>query len=334
MKNSKIILSLIFVFIFIFSAFAFTACSPNCQGLTIPSNQSSGGGSASGGSDSNGGDNEQKYSDIVIKLMTDDYYYNIARTILYDSTKVEKNMLPIPYKFLREHGHNVDAYLEGTLNVFASSYIYDNDHNHIYVSVKAENVSYHEYGNYYTNYVLKYPLTNREYEEYVYLNKGINGDGYVQGLLFIQELDNQKTPEIVNQINIAVKSYDDMIEQYSSSKNINFNKYYKIDMDIYVFNKNEIEISVRAADVSTKYTTKFGKIKLLPSIFAQVQIYDNNVNYLVEPAEVDYGNLEEYQSSLQDITAFSYGYNILNASPYPGDYPINRCIEQKSSLKF
>ena len=30
----------------------------------------------------------------------------------------------------------MDAYLDGTLNAFASSYIYDNDHNHIYVSVK------------------------------------------------------------------------------------------------------------------------------------------------------------------------------------------------------
>ena len=107
-----------------------------------------------------------------------------------------------------------------------------------------------------------------------------------------------------------------MIEQYSSSKNINFNKYYKIDMDIYVFNKNEIEISVRAADVSNKYATKCGKIKLLPSIFAQVQIY-NNVHYLIEPAEVDYGNLEEYQSSLQDITAFSYADRVYGTNPYP-----------------
>ena len=87
MKPNKIILSLIFVFIFIVSAFTFTACSPNCQGIFIPSNQSNGGGNTSGGSDSNGDENQQKYSDIVTKLMTDDYYFNIARTIFFDSTK-------------------------------------------------------------------------------------------------------------------------------------------------------------------------------------------------------------------------------------------------------
>ena len=315
MKPNKIILSLIFVFIFIFSAFTFTACSSNCQGLTIPSNQSSGGGNTSGGSDSNGDENQQKYSDIVTKLMTDDYYFNIARTILFDSTKLEKYMLPVPYKFLRERGHNVDAYLEGTLNVFASSYIFDNDHNHIYVSVKAENVSYHEYGNYYTNYVLKYSLTNQEYEDNITLSKS----GSLQSLFFIQELDNQKSPEIVNQINIAVSSYDDMIEGYLTAPDINFNKYRQIDVDVYTCNKDELEVSIREAGPSNMFTSKIGKIKLLPSLLVGFATYDNNVKYMSQPAAMNYGNLAEYQSSVQDITAFSYGSQVTGTNPYSYD---------------
>lgn len=302
------------------------ACSANCQGIVVPNNQTQAtpGGNTNGGNTNPGGNtnsNDDKgleLSDITKKLMTDDYYLNIAHTILYDSTKTEKNMLPVPYKFLKQHGHDVDAYLDGTLNAFASSYIYDNDKNHIYVSVKAENVSYHEYGNYYTNYVLKYPLTNQEYDEYVYLNKG----GYVQGLLFIQELDNQKTPEIVNEINIAVSSYDDMIEDYTLSKNVNLNNYHKVEIDVFTVNKNEIEISVRNSSTANSESNKIGFIKMSPTVTARIETYDNNVNRVGFPERVDYNHQDEYQSSLQNITSFSYGYNIINASPYPENYLI------------
>ena len=324
MKNSRIILSLIFAFIFIFSAFAFTACSPNCQGLTIPSNQSSGGDSASGSSNNNGGattgdDKEEsiidKLSNITITIETDPYYRGLAQKNTDNYQYITNDILPVPYKFLREHGHNVDAYLDGTLNAFASSYIFDNDHNHIYVSVKAENVSNSIYGNYYTNYVLKYPLTDQEYEDYITLSKS----GCIQSLFFIQELDNQKTPEIVNEINIAVYSYNEMINEYSQSPNINFKNYYQLEIDVYTCNKSEIEVSVRAADVSHKYNTTFGKIKLLPSILTNIYTYDNNVVYISNSDAVNYGNLDEYQSSLQDITSFSYCDRIMGTNPYSYD---------------
>lgn len=330
MKHYKFLITLLITFIFIFSAFAFTACSPNCQGLTIPSNQSSGGDSASGSSNNNGtsnnnggattGDDKEesiidKLSNITITIETDPYYRGLAQKNTDNYQYITNDILPVPYKFLREHGHNVDAYLDGALNAFASSYIFDNDHNHIYVSVKAENVSGNRYGNYYTNYVLKYPLTDQEYEDYITLSKS----GCIQSLFFIQELDNQKTPEIVNEINIAVSSYNDMIYEYSQSPDINFKHYYQVEVDVYACNKSEIEVSVRAADVSHKYSTTFGKIKLIPTILTNIYTYDNNAIYVANPSAVHYGNLEEYQSTVQNITAFSHANTLYGTNPYSYD---------------
>ena len=302
--KKKLLAVLIALISVITLAFALPACNVSSDGR----------GSANNGANPGGNNNDEttEFSDILSNILTEENR-DLWQKVYDNGFRISNDVKPIPYKFLRNHGHNVSAYLDGTLDVFASSYIYDNDKNHIYVSVKAENVSYSQYGNYYTNYVLKYPLTNQEYEEYTYLCKG----GYVQGLFYIQELDNQKTPEIVNKINVQKETYNKMIKQYTKSNNINFKKYFSIDMDIYTFNTDEIEISIRNGSSSNMFSNNIGFITLLPNpTSAGVESYDNNVMKLGNAAKVNYKNLEEYQSSLQNITSFSYGTNISHTNPY------------------
>ena len=324
MKKIKVLLISIFTLIISFSAFGLAACTIN-HGDTTSSNEQNqpntnqNNNNSGNNTNDNNENKEKEFSSILDKILTDKYYTNMVDRILGNSHELAKDMLPIPYKFLRQHGHNVDAYLDGTLDVFASSYIYDNDKNHIYVSVKAENVSNSIYGNYYTNYVLKYPLTNQEYDEYTDLCDG----EYLQGLLFIQELDNQKTPEIVNKINVQKATYDRMITQYTKSKNINFKRYSRVEIDIYSVSDTEIEISVRNGASANKFNNNISWITLTTNKFAaNIKTYDNAVTYVGSVEMVNYKNLEEYQSSLQDITSFSYGQNIQHAIPYPNDYPI------------
>ena len=303
MKTNIIILSLILAFIFISMACVFTACTPNNQGSIIESTQSSSEDSTSDNNDSDGGNNdsEQEFSSVLDKVLNDEIYLNLRNQFSKNNFIIKSNdMLPIPYKFLRDHGHNVDAYLDGTLDAFASSYIYDSDKNYIYVSVKAENVSYSKYGNYYTNYVLKYPLTDQEYEEYIYLRKGY----YLQAYLFIQELDNQKTPEIVNKLNIAVDSYNDMIKEFTKWDTVNVKKYNYIDIDIIDFNENEITITSRGASNSNYFINTIGKVKITPTRYTGIHNYEDNVHYLADAYRVKFNHDDEYKSSLQKITSF------------------------------
>ena len=330
MKPNKIVLSLIFVFIFMFSVCVFTACSPNCQGLIIPNNQSSSEDSTSnstnsgdtnnnsGNSNNQSGDSDgktQEFSSVLDKVLNDELYLNLRNKFIKNNYIVKSNdMLPIPYKFLRNHGHNVDAYLDGILDAFASSYIYDNDKNHIYVSVKAENVSNSRYGNFYTNYVLKYPLTDQEYDEYIYLRKGY----YLQAYLFIQELDNQKTPEMLSKVNIAKQTYEYMINSYGKSV-LNPNKYNSIEIDITNLNENMISVSLRSKSNKNYYATTIGfaNLETIPD-YTRVYKYDNDVYYIVDAYQVNVLDLDKYPSSLQKITSFGdmHNGNYIYKNPY------------------
>ena len=114
MKISKIILSLILGCAFAFSAFTFAACRAG-GGQAAPSEQTPSGSNNQSGSNSgdknNSDDNnnnqdgdfgnkeELQLSAITKKLMTDDYYLNLARKIMKESRILTKEMLPIPYRF-------------------------------------------------------------------------------------------------------------------------------------------------------------------------------------------------------------------------------------------
>lgn len=318
MKKNKVILSLIFVLIFAFSAFVLPACAVSCNGTPPSPEQTQGNNNNTGNNGNNGGttpggnSGEEEHSDIVKKLMTDDYYISLMYKLEDNNLNTTSDMKPAPYKFLKQHDFNIQDYFDDKLELLTSSYIYENDKNHIYVSVKAENVSTHEYGNYYSNYVLKYPLTSQEYAEYTDLCKG----GYMEAYLFVQELDNQKTPEIVSSLNVQIDSYNKMVEHYTKSKNINFNNYYKLDIDVYSLTKSEIELSIRAGNYSCFFKNNIGTIKLAPGEVANIGTYDNNVSFIELPSKVNYKNLEEYQSSLQNITSFGYLSKITNINPF------------------
>ncbi len=306
--KKKLLAVLIALISVITLAFALPAC-----------NVSSGGrGSANNGANpgvNNDDDKENiidKLSDITKTVETDSYYRSLGERCMKNNRILDPDMKPIPFKFLRNHGHNVDAYLDGTLDVFASSYIYDNDKNHIYVSVKAENVSTSQYGNYYTNYVLKYPLADQEYSDYVTLSK----NGAIQAFYFIQELDNQKTPEMLSKANVAKKTYDKMIEKYPNTL-LNPEKYNSLEVDILALNDNKISMNIRNGSKSNYLKTKIGSLDFRQTEYTKLYKYDNDVYYLVDPVEVFALDFDNYPYSLQDITSFSYGEKFTGTNPYP-----------------
>ena len=322
MKKNKVILSLIFVLIFAFSAFVLPACAVSCNGTPPSPEQTQGNNNNTGNNGNNGGtnnnsgttsgnDGEEEHSDIVKKLMTDDYYISLMYKLEDNKLNTTSDMKPAPYKFLKQHGFNIQDYFDDKLELLTSSYIYENDKNHIYVSVKAENISTHEYGNYYSNYVLKYLLTSQEYAEYTDLCKG----GYMEAYLFVQELDNQKTPEIISNMNIAVSTYDEMVASYSKWKDVNLVGANELDIDLYEVKDDLIKISIKGGKYSTCSLSKIAFIKITPTVSTRIRRYDNNAIYF-RPGAVLYNNKEEDKASLQNITSFGYLSKITNINPF------------------
>ena len=98
-----------------------------------------------------------------------------------------------------------------------------------------------------------------------------------------------------------------MITEYTRSKNINFKKYSKVDLDLFECNDDEIVVQIRGASSANQYDNTIGEITLLPVYITDIKLYDNDVYFVRKPEEVNYKNLDEYKSSLQKITSFSYG---------------------------
>lgn len=322
-KKRKHIATLIFAGAMALVPFAVSSCSVNCNPQTqtdksdssdVNNNSSSTGSSSTPGTDEN--QNKLQLSPITYKLMTDDYYLSLAQKVMLESNFIEKNMLPVPYKFLREEGKDVNTYLNGTLNAFASSYMYENDKNHLYVSVKAENKSNSSYGNYYTNYVLKYTLTDQESEEFIYLCDG----GYLQGLLFIQELSVQKDPEILSEVNISKNTYDKM--KNIIGRGYNPDKFSSVEVDVAKATMEDIFMIVRGPSLSNFYNTTLRELYVTNFTWlTNPQKYDNNVFFYGSPTsgEISY---DDYLSSTKNIISFGYSQRIKHFSPYPDDYLI------------
>lgn len=320
-KLGKKVAGFVLASAFAIAPISLAACSANCNPLgniqnTNPDNTTNPEGNTPGGTITPGTPSTpgqtDEHSKIVNNLLHDEYYRNLAYKLANSGEVISKDMLPVPYKFLREEGKDVDAYLNGTLNAFASSYMYDNDKNHLYVSVKAENKSYSEYGNYYTNYVLKYPLTDQESEEYLYLCKG----EYLQGLLFIQELDIQKNPEVLSKVNIAKVTYEGLVD-LKNAPEINVDKFHTVEVDVLKATSDDFSIDIRCpASSSYIATTKKRTLNIaLVSNYAHPQQYDNNVFWYASPTAGDL-SFDDYLSSTKNITSFGYGQRILNSNPY------------------
>lgn len=315
-KKRKHIAALIFAGAMALVPFAVSSCSVNCNPQTQTDKSDSSdvnNNSSSSGSSSTPDTNTSKdeHCKIVYNLLHDVYYVNLHNKIDANPT-ITKDMLPVPYKFLRDEGKNVDAYLDGTLNAFASSYMYENDKNHLYVSVKAENISNSSYGNYYTNYVLKYTLTDQESEEFLYLCDG----EYLQGLLFVQELDIQKDPEVLSEVNIAKDTYELMLRSIPNGENINPDKYRQIEIDMTYASMDSLSFSIRNAALSNFSNTKIRILNVTNfSILVNPNRYDTNVYWYGRPTsgEISY---DDYLSSTKNIISFGYSQRIMHSNPY------------------
>ena len=265
---------------------------------------------------SNSGDIKQ-YSQILQNVLTDSYYDEVIKSTSDRWGRpctFKQGVQAIPYNFLAKQGLNISAIKNDEVDGFSTSYIKENDKNSLYVSVKVEHKATEPY---YSCYVLKYPINKQEYNDYIMLHK----NEYIQAPLFVQELDKQKTPEIISNINITTESLEKFKTSISQWDDLSTNAFNTTDLAFDIIKIEEIKntynhnIYIDIRNNSWEFIEE-GKQKtaiLTTKAIAGVSI-NNNIYSVFEPGISTISNLEEYSNTSENITMFNansdYMYNL------------------------
>ncbi|MDE6058947.1 MAG: hypothetical protein K2G44_02790 [Clostridia bacterium] len=164
------------------------------------------------GSGNNGGNEESgKYSKILTEVLNSDYYNDLIDDASYSNLGYKYE--DIPFTFLEKQGYDITAIKNNYINVGSCSYVYDTNKNELFLRTIITNSN--NGSDYYTMYLLKYSLTDKEYEDLEMLNRG----NYIQAGFFIQELDKQKSAQVVANYTLKKNIYNEMLDNFGITEN-------------------------------------------------------------------------------------------------------------------
>lgn len=160
----------------------------------------------------NGNSEYAEFSEIMQGIFSNGYYYSL---ISVDKDYVDAGLTPksyknpkynaVPYGFLKKEGFKIDEIKLGDLYSKSDMYLEDNN---LFIELRAEIKSSR---NYLANYLLKYELTDQELTELTALFTSLSNTEkktYYYAPFFIQELSNQRDPEVVSKAYITLDSIE------------------------------------------------------------------------------------------------------------------------------
>ena len=155
------------------------------------------------------------YSEILQLVLNDPYYRSLTET-LYEgsaSLRIKSNKYaPIPYAFLEDEGFDVEEIINEELSTRSVSYVLDSAPNDLYMVFSVET---HGETPYYTQYILKYTLTDKEMEDF----RWVHSEECGQAPLMNQAIGELKTPEIISKNKITIEAYENLLE-FSSNRTV------------------------------------------------------------------------------------------------------------------
>ena len=264
---------------------------------------------------------EEKYSQILQDVLESDYYAEL--TDMYEAAwnyPITKAHEAIPYAFLSREGFDIQAIKDEEIDCDSVAYIKNDDTSTLYLSTKVVTDGADPY---YTCYTLSYPLTDKEYDDLVMLHQ----EKYIQAPYFIQELDNQKTAEVISKASITVEAYDGILNylvgfaQMTSAFGTD-----KLDLDFIDFSVDNqtFEVNLRTTPNRGNNTStmvmivpnaELRNIILLPSNLNSVITLRNNSSVFAGPFnyfDTLINNQNEYDTNYDSLTYFdsSAMYNL------------------------
>ncbi|MCD7728615.1 MAG: hypothetical protein LUI60_01710 [Clostridia bacterium] len=308
---------------------------------------SSSGDSSDGSSDSTSsgsGDTstaDTSYSSIFSTIITSSsYLYTNEQKNTYGSvsgnsySSTSQKYQEIPYGF-DDADFNSQKIYNDELECVSIPYFINGNNNTLYLSVRAEHDD-DSTTSYYTCYILKYTITDKEYSE---LTQIFSGNTLLMPF-YIQELSKQKTATIVNKVKIKVTAYEYMLKYLKNNSELSTDVFgsTNIELDFMYFTPQETDhdeqymiINVRSDSAPKKVSSskasfindgEIRTITLSPSTLSSVRTYNDegviysswNVNFIY--------TADDYQND-ENATQITYYYSRsgVNLKSYtPSDY--------------
>ena len=116
--------------------------------------------------------------------------------------------------FFEQQGHNIEEVKQNNLEFSSRLYIKDTEPNNLYIATNAETKS--AQSDYFTNYLLKYTLSNDELKDFQMLFEG----DYLQANFFVQQLSYDRTPTVVSKFKIEVDAYNNIVNQLNKEQDL------------------------------------------------------------------------------------------------------------------
>ena len=270
-----------------------------------------------------------KYSQILQNVLNDNYYTNL---ISVDSTWTgsaqdapsyqNPKYNAIPYGFLEEEGFNIDEIKNKQVSSKSDMYTIGND---LYIELRVETKASK---NYFTNYILKYTLTDKELHEFnvLFTNSGSGKTTFYRAPFFVQELSYAKTPEVVSKSYVSVDSlnaFEDFADNKQYIAKSTTATYLNAEIiDNYSF--HTYQIHQRLTNYQTKGTMKIGQIKFLVPAKGVELINNKNVTTL-------YNMAYSFDLLPEDKTKFEE--NIQTVNCYNCEYASFKDIFENDSTK-
>lgn len=222
------------------------------------------------------------YNDLIERNKRGELDHNHTSNVLsFDGGR--NYVEAIPYRFLQNEGINIeDVKLD---KVKVDTLAYTSNKNDLYLKM---DITYpNNNNNYTTQYLLKYNITKQEYDDLKMLNK----EEYIQAGFFIQELDNQREPEVIGKFSIYTEIYKNFLQSFN-----------KVELLYSVFDSNQI----------TDYIVKSIKRD------EEENYYYLDMILMSERGSksLHYGQISELNLRLNPITRVSFDNGIFNAKGF------------------
>ncbi len=264
-----------------------------------------------------------KYSQILQNVLTDQYYKNLIITDRFASkdygnknSYAHPKFKAIPYGFLEDEGYDAEKIKDRGNNIYVHSNMYTIG-NDLFIELTVETKAS---TNYYTQYIVKYNLTNQELKELNALFVNVRSDRHkdckvtnYQAPFFVQELSYHKNAELISKMHITydgilgVNNYFDRYDFNSSTNNVTYINRVIGDYDVtdHTFQTHKfIDGYHKTQDVKTK--------GILSTLTLQTGgTCCSNINSLTVFTEKDQTfhlfneNKQKYEKSSVDITLYS-----------------------------
>lgn len=148
-----------------------------------------------------------QFSPLLQYVLQDEYYNSLIERIKSGEGTNELNDLcsAHPYGFYEEQGYDVDTILKCEVKARTRSFFKEDEPNSLYIATIVETKSETPY---FTEYLIKYELTDKEIEEYNLMHK----NNYAQTFFLNDAISRMKDATIVSEARCTVKAHDGIME--------------------------------------------------------------------------------------------------------------------------